>query len=227
MTYQAFKDIAMQIRSLKTLVALTLPLLLVTQGYAQTTTSSVTATSPAASVSNAGTTYTLDPNHTYVLWHINHFGFSNPSGKWMAQGTLVFDKNHPQNSQVTATVNIADGVTGIPALDKHMQTDTFFDVAKFPTATFVSDKVKVTGKNTADVMGRLTLHGVTKPLTFHVILNKIGISLVTNQPTIGFSGTATLNRSDYGISAYAPGLGTEVPLEIEAEASPTTMSTQG
>lgn len=216
----------MQVRSLKTLAALTLPLFFMTQVHAQTapstatTTAATTASAPAST--QAGDTYTLDPNHSYVLWHISHFGFSNPSGKWMANGTLVFNKNYPQKSQVTATVNIADGVTGIPELDKHMQSDTFFNAAQFPTATFVSDKVTLTGKHTADVSGQLTMHGVTKPLTFHVILNKIGVSLVTNKPTIGFSGTAKLNRSDYGISAYAPGLGNEVPLEIELEASPTT-----
>ena len=42
-------------------------------------------------------TYTLDPNHTYVEWHINHLGFSNPSGKWMAEGTLILDQAKPQN----------------------------------------------------------------------------------------------------------------------------------
>jgi len=195
------------------LIASVWPLLWLAQAEAAVTTSAPVVTASAAA------TYTLDPNHSYVLWRINHFGFSHPSGKWMANGTLVFDKNHPGKSAVTATVNIADGVTGIPALDKHMQTDTFFDVAKFPNATFVSNKVTVTGKHTANVSGQLTVHGVSKPLTFHVTLNKIGVSPITNKPTIGFSGTASLNRSDYGISAYAPGLGDKVMLEIEVEAS--------
>lgn len=224
--YNIFKDIMMQVRLLKPLVALTLPLLLITQANAQTTspntTTTTVVTSSTTTTAPLSNTYTLDPNHSYVLWHINHFGFSNPSGKWMANGTLVFDKNHPQDSQVTATVNIAEGVTGIPELDKHMQSADFFDAAQFPTATFVSDKVKVTGKDKADVTGQLTMHGVTKPLTFHVTLNKIGVSLVSNKPTIGFSGTAELNRSDFGISGYAPGLSAEIPLEIEVEASPAT-----
>jgi polyisoprenoid-binding protein YceI len=91
---------------------------------------------------HAADTYTLDPNHTYVMWHINHFGFSNPSGKWMAQGTLVLDETNPQNSQVNVTINVADIVTGIPKLDEHLKTDTFFNVAQFPTATFVSTSVR-------------------------------------------------------------------------------------
>src|SRR5580692_6617021 len=51
-------------------------------------------------------TYTLDPLHSYVLWHINHFGFSNPSGKWLANGTLVLDQAKPQNSKVNVTIHL-------------------------------------------------------------------------------------------------------------------------
>lgn len=212
----------MPTRLLKPLLALSLPLWLMTTYATTIANSSTVVPSTAAAASATNNSYTLDPTHSYVLWHINHFGFSNPSGKWMANGTFIFDKNHPQTSKVTATVNIADGVTGIPALDQHMQSAEFFDAKQFPTATFVSDNIKLTGKQTADVSGQLTMHGVTKPLTFHVKLNKIGVSVVTNKPTIGFSGSATLNRSDYGISAYAPGLSNQVQLEIEVEASPAT-----
>lgn len=163
--------------------------------------------------------YTLDPNHTYVLWHINHFGFSNPSGKWMASGTLILDEAKPQNSKVNVTINVADVVTGIQKLDEHLKTDTFFNVAKFPIATFMSDSVDVTGKNTARVHGILTVHGVSKPITLDVTLNKLGISPITNKKTAGFTAHTELKRSDYGISAYLPGLGDDVKIDIESEAN--------
>src|SRR5579862_3841706 len=82
----------------------------------------------------AGEIYTLDPMHTYVLWHINHFGFSNPSGKWFAEGSLNLDKTKPQNSKVNAVIHIENMVTGIPELDKHLKGPLFFDVDKYPTA---------------------------------------------------------------------------------------------
>ena len=66
-------------------------------------------------------TYTLDPGHSYVLWHINHFGFSNPSGKWMAEGTITVDEAKPQNAKVNVTIAIGDMITGIPKLDEHLQ----------------------------------------------------------------------------------------------------------
>jgi len=168
----------------------------------------------------AAQNYTLDPSHTYVEWHISHFGFSEPSGKWMIKGgTLVLDKAKPQNSKVDVTIDLNDLSTGLPELDKHLKAPLFFDVAKYPTATYVSNKVILTGKETAKVEGVLTLHGVSKPVTLNVKFNKSGENPVTNLPTVGFSATAVIQRSDFGISAYSPGLGDTVKLNIQAEAS--------
>ncbi len=163
--------------------------------------------------------YTLDPNHTYVLWHINHFGFSNPSGKWMASGTLVLDEAKPQNSKVNVTIKTADVVTGIKELDEHLQSPLFFDMKQYPTTTFVSDKVDMTGKNTAKVHGILTLHGVSKPITLDVTLNKIGINPITNKQSAGFTASTHLLRSDFNMNTLLPGISDDVTLNIEAEAS--------
>ncbi len=167
----------------------------------------------------AADTYTLDPGHTYVLWHISHFGFSKPSGKWFAEGTILYDQTKPQDSKINVTINTANMVTGIPKLDEHLKDKDFFDVTQFPTATFVSDQMKMTGKSTAKVSGTLTVHGVSKPVTLDVTINKIGVSPITQKPTIGFTGKTTLKRSDFGISAYLPGLSDEVQIEIEGEAN--------
>lgn len=162
--------------------------------------------------------YTLDDSHSYVGWQISHFGFSHPSGKWMATGTLELDKDSPQKSKVNVTINVADFITGIPKLDEHLKSEEFFDVDKYPTATFVSNKVTVTGKDTAKVQGDLTLHGVTKPVTLNVKLNEADVSPISKKMTAGFTATAIINRSDFGIKAYLPGLGDEVKLNIEVEA---------
>ncbi|MHB1947232.1 MAG: YceI family protein [Gammaproteobacteria bacterium] len=175
---------------------------------------SLTFINPAMAASE---TYVLDPFHTYVLWHINHFGFSNPSGKWLADGTLVLDEAHPENSKLNATIKVGDMITGIPKLDEHLKSKEFFNIAQFPMAKFVSDKVTVSG-NTAKVHGMLTVHGVTKPVTLDVKLNKIGVSPITNKKTAGFTATTTLKRSDFGMNTYLPGLGDEVQINIEAEA---------
>jgi polyisoprenoid-binding protein YceI len=172
-----------------------------------------------SSVVNAMDTYTLDNTHSYVNWQLNHFGFSNPSGKWYANGSLELDKEKPQDSKANITINVADMVTGLPELDKHMQGEDFFDVAKFPTATFVSNKVTLAGKDKATVTGMLTLHGVTKPVTLNVKLNKLASSPITSKMTAGFSATAAIKRSDFGMTSYLPNLGDEVKLTIEVEAT--------
>lgn len=160
----------------------------------------------------------LDNQHTYVLWKVKHLGFSTQAGKWYANGQLTIDNDHPQQSKVKVIIKIDDIVTGIPELDKHLKGKLFFDTKQFPTATFVSNRVEVTGKDKAKVYGMLTLHGATKPITLNVVLNKAGINLLNDRETVGFSATASLKRSDYGINALIPEVGDDVDLEIEAEA---------
>ena len=164
--------------------------------------------------------YTLDPMHTNVVWSANHFGFSNPSGKFATvQGTLVLNQDAPVNSKVNVTIALASVITGIDKFDAHLKSDAFFDVAKFQTATFVSDKVEVTGKDTAKVTGNLTLHGVTKPVVLDVKLNKIGENPINKKGTAGFSATTVIKRSEFGINYALPGVSDEVKIAIESEAN--------
>lgn len=164
--------------------------------------------------------YNLDPMHTYVEWHISHFGFSAPSGKWMVKsGTLELNKAKPQNSKVSATIQVDTLATGLSELDEHLKAPLFFNVAKFPTATFVSNEVKLTGKNSAKVSGILTLHGVSKPVVLNVKLNKEGVNPVSDKQSVGFSATTQIKRSEFGMTAYTPGLGDDVKIEIQSEAT--------
>lgn len=170
----------------------------------------------------AADTYKLDASHTAVTWHISHFGFSSPSGKFMnVDGTLELDEANPASSKVNVTIPVADIDTGVAKLDEHLKADQFFDTAKYPTAVFVSDKVEMTGKDTANVHGALTLHGVTKPVVLKVRLNKIGNNMM-NKKTAGFSAVASLKRSDFGMTTYLPGLGDDVTIDIESEANLAT-----
>jgi polyisoprenoid-binding protein YceI len=173
----------------------------------------------------AAETYTLDPMHTNIDWRINHFGFSNPSGKFArVEGTLSLDEKKPKNSKVSATITIANLVTGIDKLNEHLESPDFFDMAQFPTATFVSDAVEVnkndTTKPMAKVHGMLTVHGVSKPVVLDVTLNKIGDNMM-HKKTAGFTIHTMLKRSDFGIDKYLPMLGDDVDIHIESEANLT------
>lgn len=164
-------------------------------------------------------TYTIDPSHSSVLWRINHLGFSNYSGKWMAKGTLVLDEKKPQDSKVNVTIDVADIITGNAELDKHLRDKMFFNTEKFPIATFVSDKIQIINKKTAKLHGTLTLLGVSKPITLDVALNKIGENPITNKMTAGFSATTVIKRSDFGMNALVPALGDTVKIDVEVEAN--------
>jgi polyisoprenoid-binding protein YceI len=167
----------------------------------------------------AADTYVLDASHTAVLWHISHFGFSSPSGKFMhIEGTLTLDEANPAASKIQVMIPVASVDSGVPKLDEHIKGKEFFDVATFPTATYKSDTIEVTGKDSALVHGTLTLHGVSKPVTLNVRLNKLAENMMKKK-TAGFSASAVIKRSDFGMKAYLPGLGDDVRIEIESEAN--------
>lgn len=180
------------------------------------TAASLTLAAPAFA---APQTYKLDPTHTAITWHVNHFGFSTPSGKFMnTDGTVILDEKDPAASKVSVTIQVADVNSGVSKLDEHLRKEDFFDTAKYPTAKFVSDKVKLTGKDTADVTGMLTIRDISKPVTLKVKLNKLAENMFKKQ-TAGFSATTTIKRSDFGMDAYVPNLGDEVRIDIESEAN--------
>lgn len=162
--------------------------------------------------------FNIDNQHSYVLWKIDHLGFSKQVGKWYVNGFVILDKEHPDLSKVQATITISELVTGIPELDKHLKGKEFFDADRFPKATFESTIVDVINDNSAKVTGNLSLRGVTKPITLRVTLNKVGKHPINHQMGAGFTATTTLKRSDFGMNAYLPILGDEVVIEIGTEA---------
>ncbi|MGZ3305240.1 MAG: YceI family protein [Asticcacaulis sp.] len=167
----------------------------------------------------AADTYKLEPGHTSVTFQYTHFGYSHPTGKFMnAVGSVTLDDKTPANSSVEVSFDIAGVNTGVPALDTHLKSPDFFDAAKYPTATFKSTKVEVTGADTAKVTGDLTIHGVTKPVTLDVKLNKEAVNPMMQKKGAGFTATGSINRSDFGIGKYVPAVSDKIDLYIEAEA---------
>ncbi|MBU6140658.1 MAG: YceI family protein [Proteobacteria bacterium] len=164
--------------------------------------------------------YQLESSHAFVVWTASHFGYSDQMGKFPdITGELIFDEKKMSESSVDATIKIDSLVTGSEKFDNHLKSADFFDVKKFPTARFVSKKITAVGKNKAKIEGDLTLHGVTKPVILDVKINKKGIGLVTQKETIGFSATAKIKRSEFGIDYAIPGVSDEVKLVIEVEAN--------
>lgn len=172
-------------------------------------------TTPAAALAG---TYKLDPGHGKITWSVNHFGFSTYIGQFShVDATLKIDPKAVGASALEVTVDAGSVGTLNPALDTHLKSKDFLDVAAFPTASFKATKVTQTGEKTADIAGDLTLHGVTKPVVVHAVFNQAGPNPIDKKYELGFAGSAEINRSDFGIKAYVPAISDKVTLTIEAE----------
>lgn len=164
-------------------------------------------------------TYNIDARHTQVLFTYSHFGLSNQVGRLNGvTGTFDFDPAEPAKSAIDVQVPMATLSTGVPKLDDHMRSPDMFDAEKFPTASFKSGKVTVLGKNHLSVAGELTIHGVTKPVTFDVTINKAETDPVRKSAAAGFDASAIIKRSDFGVDFMLPKVADEVKLSITMEA---------
>jgi polyisoprenoid-binding protein YceI len=174
----------------------------------------------ALSAQAAPVTYKLDPGHTMVLFSWNHFGFSNPTADLgIADGTLVYDADHPARSSVEVSMPLSLLDTHVPALDKHLKEADFFNADQYPTVTFKSTRVQPVDAKHFKVTGNLTVHGVTRPVTLDATLNRVGTHPMTKAQSIGFDATGTLKRSDFGVGAYVPMVSDEIQLRITTEGS--------
>jgi len=174
-------------------------------------------TNPDPAAVQAGT-FKLDPAHSKITWSVNHFGFSTYIGQFgHTDATLTLDPKNLGATALDVTVDAGSLGTLNAALDNQVKSKNFLDVAEFATATFHAIKVTRTGDRTADIAGDLTLRGTTKPLVVHATFNQGGRNPVDPAYRLGFTGTAKLTRSDFGITYLLPSLGDEVTLTIEAE----------
>jgi polyisoprenoid-binding protein YceI len=177
---------------------------------------SVTAATTAPSFDSVKMgTYGIDSAHTQVGFSISHFGFTNYAGLFAgATGTLKFDPAHPANDKLDVTILVDSLVTTVPKLTDELKGGQWFDVAKFPQATYTSSGVAMGLGGEITITGNLTLHGVTRPVTLHAHLMGAGVNPIDKKYTVGFEVKGKINRTDFGVSQYAPALGAEVELLI-------------
>lgn len=164
--------------------------------------------------------FVFDDTHTDILFAVSHLGFSKTYGRFnRSEGLITLDASNPENSSVEVTIDASSIDSNLQKRDDHLRGGDFFNVATHPTITYKSTEISVTGENTAMVTGDLTMLGVTKPVTLDVTLNKAGPSPAAPDKTVaGFSATATLKRSDFGMTYGLPVLGDEVEMIFEIEA---------
>ena len=175
-----------------------------------------------SSVALANETYKFDQAHSTIGFSVHQF-LGTTQGKFTKfDGKIEIDREHPENSSVTARIDVRSIDTGIVKRDNHLRSPEFFNVEKYPEMTFRSHSVKQTGQQTGDILGDLTMHGVTKPITLHV---KLLTPANDTKQTRWAVTTEPLKRRDFNLmfsqSAEAiSGISQTVAVNIEVEATP-------
>src|ERR1041385_9382666 len=176
-----------------------------------------------ASSASAKETYKFDPSGSTIGFSVHQFlgttrgKFTNFSGK------IEVDREHPQNSSVTAQIDVRSIDTRIKKRDDHLRSAEFFNVEKFPQMTFKSRSVKQTGAQSGDILGDLTIHGVTKPITLHV---KLVTPINETSRTRWSVATEPITRRDFNLmfasaAEAVSGISQSVAINIEIEAKRT------
>ena len=169
---------------------------------------------------SASETYKFDPSGSTIGFAVHQF-LGTTHGKFTKfSGKIEIDREHPENSAVTVQIDVQSIDTRIKKRDDHLRSAEFFNVEKFPQITFKSRGVKRTGPQSGDILGDLTVHGLTKPITLHVKL----LTLIGDTSRTRWSVTTDpIMRRDFNLM-FAPatesisGISQSVSINIEIEA---------
>jgi polyisoprenoid-binding protein YceI len=181
-----------------------------------------------SAVAWANEIYEFDPAGSSIGFTVHQF-LGTTHGKFSRfEGKIDIDRDRPENSAVTAKIDAHGINTGIPKRDNHLRSQEFFNVDKFPEVLFKSRRVKQTGPQSGDILGELTMHGITRPVTLHV---KLLTPINETKRTRWAVTTEPLQRRDFNL-LFAPGLeaisgisqSVTVQIEIEARRSDWKMT---
>jgi polyisoprenoid-binding protein YceI len=173
-----------------------------------------------SSAALANETYRFDQSHSTIGFSVHQF-LGTTHGKFTKfDGKIDVDREHPENSSVTVRIAVRSIDTGIAKRDNHLRSPELFAVEKYPDIMFKSRSVKQTGAQEGDILGDLTMHGVTKPITLHVRL----LTSPNDKQTRWAVTTDPLQRRDFNLmfaqaAESMSGIGQTVAVNIEIEAT--------
>jgi len=170
-------------------------------------------------VARAADTYKVDPVHSSISFMISHVGISNIHGRFNDfAGNITIDQAHPAKSSFALSIPINSIDTNNVKRDEHLRAPDYFNAKQFPTMSFQSTKVKAVDGG-YEVTGDLTLHGVTKPVSFTLKGGDRVVEFPKGTTRIGLVSKLSIRRSDFGVNAEPKALGDEVSILIGIEAA--------
>jgi len=147
------------------------------------------------------TTYQIDPRHSSAGFGVTHLMISTVRGEFHGvTGTVVVDDSDVSKSSVNVTIDATTVDTREPDRDKHLKSEAFFDVAKYPAITFQSTKVGRNNDGTLKVTGDLTIRGVTKAAILTATLPKAPIKDPWGLQRTAVSASTKINRQEFGVA---------------------------
>ena len=186
----------------------------------------VASVAAAATLPANAADYIVDKEgaHAFIQFRVKHLGYSWLYGRFNDfEGNFTFDEKNPSKNAVTISVDTTSLDSNHAKRDKHLRSADFLDTKKYPEASFKSTSYKAMGDMKAELKGNLTLHGKTKPVTIDFEFGGIATDPYGNE-RIGFEGSTTVNRKDFGMefnAALETGgvlVGEKVTLELEISA---------
>lgn len=169
------------------------------------TSCSVLTPAPQISAASALTSgnYTLDKSHAVLLIRISHFGVSQYTGRFNdIEAELDFDEDNPESAALRAVVQTASLDVNNEKFERTLRGPQWLDSGAYPEAVFRLESVSVTGENEGRAEGRLTLRGITQPLSLDVKFLAGLKNPLTRKYTVGFEARGHIKRSEYGIDKY-------------------------
>lgn len=175
----------------------------------------VATTAPALA---APETYMIEGTHTFPRFSYNHLGYSIQLSRFnKTTGKIILDQA-AKTGEVDIVIDTRSVDTGDATFDEHIQGEEFLDTAKYPTATFKSNRVVFDGDRPVAVHGNLTLKGVTQPVTLTVTSFQAMPHPLLKKDAIGANAHTVVKRSDFNADKYAPHVSDEVRIDIAVEA---------
>ena len=158
--------------------------------------------------------YSLDKDLTHVGFHVGYFLVLRVTGRFDDfGGAFVIDRAHPENNRANIVIQTASVDTGVESRNRHIRGPGFFNATQYPDMTFTSDNIELGPDNMGEIRGSLTLRGVTKPVTLHLVRIPAANGARSGSGFAdGFVVTGKIDRSDFGMTDDVAPVGNIVTL---------------
>lgn len=161
--------------------------------------------------------FTIDERHSFPSFEVSHIGFSTQRGRFNRTHGKVMLNSQAKTGSIHITIDADSIDTGLAELEQRLKKEDFFNVEKYPTITYDSDKILFEGSRPIRAEGTLTLLGVAKPVSLEIRQFHCGLHPINKKNVCGADAYGTIKRSDFGMNAFLPLVGDEVKISIQVE----------